>query len=89
MEYKNFHKKEYVNPEKLFKALNFLKENKHPSYLFFDDYKDYESRCFEMDHIGHNLIFVYEDGVDKIVDIDEHLEKIVLQSQIMYHKMKN
>ena len=34
LEYKNFHKKEYVDPRKIFKALNFLKKKKHPSYLF-------------------------------------------------------
>ena len=76
MEYSNYHKKEYVNPVKIFKALNFLKENKHPSYEFFDEIDEYENRCKSTDPAGHNLVFVYEDGIEKIVDIDEYLTTI-------------
>ena len=76
LEYNNYHKKEYVDPRKIFAALNFLKENKHPSYLFYDEFANYEKRCEGEDPVGHNLVFVYEDGIDKIVDIDEYLEKL-------------
>ena len=76
MEYNNFHKKEFVNPTKIFKALEFLKENKHPSYLFYDAIDEYEKRCKANDPIGYDLVFVYEDGIEKIVDIDEYLENL-------------
>ena len=35
LEYNNYHKKEYVDPRKVFAALNFLKEKNHPGYLFY------------------------------------------------------
>ena len=79
MEYKNFHKKEYVDIRKIFKALNFLKRKKHPSYLFFDELEEYEERCLQTDPIGHNLVFVYEDGIEKIVDLDEYLNGLSFQ----------
>ena len=53
-----------------------MKKNNHPSYLFYDEIDDYETRCKEDDPIGHNLIFVYQDGIEKIVDIDEYLAKL-------------
>ena len=74
LEYNNFHKKQFVNPEKIYKSLNFLKKKQHPGYLFFDQRDEYETRCNLMDPKGYNLIFVYEDGIEKIVDIDEYLE---------------
>ena len=76
LEYDNYHKKEYVNPTKIFTALDFLKKNNHPSYLFCDNLDEYERRCEQDDPTGHNLVFVYEDGIEKIVDIDEYLEKL-------------
>ena len=76
MEYNNFHKKEFVNPTKIFKALEFLKKNKHPSYLFFDDLKQYEERCRLTDPKGYDLVFVYDDGIEKIVDIEEYIENL-------------
>ena len=76
LEFNNFHKKEFVDLKKIFTALNFLKKNNHPSYLFFDAINDYEKRFKEDDPVGHNLIFVYQDGIEKIVDIDEYLTKM-------------
>ena len=77
LEYKNFHKKQFVNPEKIYKSLDFLKKKQHPGYLFFDDIDVYESRCNEEDPKSHNLVFVYEDGIEKIVDIDEYMENLL------------
>ena len=76
MEYENFHKKEFVNPTKIFAALQFLREKKHPSYLFFEELNDYENRCKVSDPLGYDLVFVYEDGIEKIVDIDEYLANL-------------
>ena len=76
MEYNNFHKKEFVNPSKIFKALEFLKENNHPSYQFFDNFEDYEERCRLTDPKGYDLVFVYDDGIEKIVDIDEYIRNL-------------
>ena len=81
MEYNNYHKKQYVDTEKMFKALNFLKENKHPGYLFYDGINEYENRCKETDPKGFDLIFVYEDGIEKIVDIEEYLENLAKKDE--------
>ena len=55
LEYNNYHKKEYVDPKKIFTALNFLKHNHHPSYMFYDEIDEYERRCEKDDPVGHNL----------------------------------
>ena len=88
MEYNNYHKKQYVNTEKLFKALNFLRLKEHPNYLFFDEINDYEKRCQENDPKGYNLLFVYEDGIEKIVDMDEYLEDLQKKDQVLSERSK-
>ena len=52
--YKNCHRKEYVDTNKIFAALDFLKSSGHPYYQFYDSFNDYESRCKEHDHEGYN-----------------------------------
>ena len=72
LEYKNNHKKEYINPSKIYRALNFLKLKGHPSYQFFDDITGYEERCQSEDPVGHNAVFYVE---DEIADFEDQLEK--------------
>ena len=69
--YDNCHKKEFVNPLKLFRVLNILKASGHPYYQFYsNDLVEYEKRCKEQDINGHQLIFGSENIEDKI-DIKE------------------
>ena len=82
IEYTNYHKKQYVSAKKIYKALNCLKVNNHPSYLFFDEIESYEERCQKIDPKGYDLVFVFEDGIDKIVDIDEYLENLKTSAKI-------
>ena len=75
LEYKNDHKKEYVNPSKIYKALDFLKLQGHPSYQFFDNIESYEERCQAEDPVGHNIVFYVENGEEEIVDLQDHFVK--------------
>ena len=64
LEYKNSHKSEYVDPNKIFRALKHLKESDHPYYQFCDDFNldSYKQRCFEKDKNGHRLLFDDEEN---------------------------
>ena len=59
--YKNCHRKEYVDTNKIFAALDFLKSSGHPYYQFYDSFNDYEKRCKELDHEGYKLCFGDDD----------------------------
>ena len=52
-EYDRCHRKEYIDPEKIYRALQNLKNSGHPYYQFYDDVNDYERRCREQDEHGH------------------------------------
>ena len=54
-EFKNSHKSQLINTERIFRVLSKLKENNHPYYRFFDDYNAYEQRCFQEDPDGYDL----------------------------------
>ena len=71
LEYKNDHKKEYVNPTKIYKALDFLKQQGHPGYQFYDSISSYEDRCQAEDPVGHKMVFYVE---DEILDIEDHFK---------------
>ena len=45
MEFKNIHKHQLVNPEKIFKMLNKLKTDRNPYYKFKYQFKYNESLC--------------------------------------------
>ena len=63
LEYRNTHKKEYIDPEKVLKVTKFLKDSGHPYYQFCDDYnlETYAERCKEQDKMGYDLLFGEED----------------------------
>ena len=65
--YEGCHRKEYIDPEKIFRVLENLKKMGHPYYQEFDNLETYEQRCKEQDNIGHRLIFGS--------DINESLEQ--------------
>ena len=67
-DYKNTHISQLIDPEKIFKMLNKLKESKNPHYQFYDDYSTFKRRCIETDPKGYRII--YKD------EIEESLEEI-------------
>ena len=58
-----------------------MRTKKHPSYLCFDGLDEYEERCRKDDPTGFDLVFVYEDGIEKIVEIDEYLKSLQKQDK--------
>ena len=74
LQYDNCHKKQYVDKDKLFQALEFLRRKKHPGYEFYDSMDAYEDRCLEQDPEGFESVFVYDDGVPKVMELDEYLK---------------
>ena len=68
MEYNRSHKIELIDPNKIFKVLEYLKACGHPYYQNFNDFYTYEKRCRDLDAHGHELLF----GQDKMdINIDE------------------
>ncbi len=61
-EYKNTHKCQLIDQDKLFKMLNKLKENGNKYYQFHEDYNAYKMRCREADPIGYDVVFAEEDS---------------------------
>ena len=74
LEYKNTHLAQLVNTDKIYKYLDFLSKNGHPSYKFYDDFNTYEKRCQVEDPIGSKL-FISE-GDEIIDDLEEYLVKL-------------
>ena len=70
-EYKNTHKHQLVNPEKLFRMLDKLKKSKNPHYKFYDDYNVYKGRCKTADPLGYDVVFNQDyDEIQDLVDIE-------------------
>ena len=65
-EYKNSHKNQLIDPQKLFRMLNKLEARGNKYYQFYDDYHEYEERCKKTDPDGYGVVFPDEDG-----DVDE------------------
>ena len=56
-EYKNTHKNQLINPEKMFRMLDKLKRYKNPHYQFYDDFNTYKTRCEISDPEGFDVMF--------------------------------
>ena len=56
-EYKNSHKNQLIDPNKLFKMLEKLKRNGNKYYQFYDDFNQYHARCKESDPAGYRVMF--------------------------------
>ena len=70
-EYKSHEKNEMIRPEKIFLALQFLRNSGNPYYQFYDQKEAYLARCKIKDQRGLRLL---EEDMD---DIEEDLEKPV------------
>ena len=82
IEYKNNHKHQLVNPDKLFKMLDKLKRYKNPYYQFYDDYNIYKSRCKTSDPEGYNIIFTDEIKEDMEIPDGSQLKEVVDEIEI-------
>ena len=87
-EYKNSHKQQLVDPQKLFRILDKLKRKRNKYYQFFDDYSTYESRCKETDPTGYNVIFE-ENGNDVNDELEIDLEKIDGKADDHQHEVQD
>ena len=80
-EYKNSHKNQLIDPNKLFKMLEKLKRNGNKYYQFYDDYNQYHTRCKESDPVGYDMVFKddIEDTVEKMnaveIEVVDEIEK--------------
>ena len=69
-EYQNTHKHQLVNPDKMYKMLEKLKNNKNPHYQFYEDYNAYRNRCETSDPTGYDVIFNQDyDMIQDLTDI--------------------
>ena len=74
-EYKGYHRKELIDPAKIIRALQELKNSGHPHYQFLnDDLISFKSRCEAHDKPGHELLFPSEEASDEET-MDETLQQ--------------
>ena len=71
-EYKNVHKSQLINTDRMFRVLKKLNENNHPYYKFYDDQSAYEHRCFQTDPDGYKL--THGDYDDEVLEELERME---------------
>ena len=67
LDYKNTHQQAYIDPKKIYKALDFLRSKGHPEYKFYDDYDAYIKRFQPL-----KLQSTDDSQVERIVELDEH-----------------
>ena len=77
VEYKNSHKEQLIDPQKIFRMLDKLKSNKNPHYQFYDDYNTFQNRCKATDLNGYDVIF-QDDINEDLPPVDgEHLDDLI------------
>ena len=74
LEYTNNHKREFVDPKKIFKALEHLKNSGHPGYTDFDTIEQYTDRCKETDLEGYESLFGERYQIDEVLEMLEPLD---------------
>ena len=80
-EYKNTHISQLINPKKIFKMLDKLKEKKNPHYKFYEDYSTYKERCIKNDPKGSKLL--YKDCIEENLENIQTNEKFELLDELM------
>ena len=70
---KNNHKKQLINPHKIFKFLEELKEEKNPHYTNINTPEEFQKRCKENDQVGFDVLYGDNDDV-----IEEDLTRVDL-----------
>jgi hypothetical protein len=61
-EYKNVHQQALIDPNRLYRAVNYLRKSGNPDYQFIDDIKAFETRCKINDPVGSEIIFPTNEG---------------------------
>ena len=64
-EFKNTHKQQLINPERIFRFLDKMKHNMNPFYTDIDTFETYRKKCFETDKAGFHLVFGENEDVDE------------------------
>ena len=78
LEYKNTHKRQLVNPEKILRMLDLLQKSGNPHYQLYDDFNTYQGRCREQDPEGFKVVFPENDDIEEDMGIlpNENSEEI-------------
>ena len=88
LEYKNIHKRQLVNPEKMLRMLELLQKSGNPHYQLYDDFNTYEERCRELDPEGFKVIFPENDELEEDIEAmpkcshDETVDEIFQRSSL-------
>ena len=80
-EYKNTHIYQLINPQRIFKMLDKLKEKKNPHYKFYEDYSTFKERCMKNDPKGSKLL--YNDCIEENLENIQTNEKFELLDELM------
>ena len=95
--YQGCHRKELIDPQKVFRILKKLRNLGHPYYQFFSDFNSYEKRCRKEDEEGYNTLFTEEDfsssckeqqevKIDETEDLEDLESNYVLNDPIRKHQ---
>ena len=76
LDYKNTHQQAYIDPRKIYKALDFLKSKGHPEYQFYDDYHVY-ARRFNV----HKVQIVDDSEIEIIGELDDHIKRLEYEKE--------
>ena len=71
LDYKNTHQQAYIDPKKIYKALDFLKNKGHPEYQFYDDYNIYVKKFNPL-----KLQSVDDSEVEFMIELADHIKKV-------------
>ena len=89
LEYKNVHKYQLINPQKLFLFIDKAKEMGNPYYKDISTFDTYKQKCRNLDKDGFNLVFGEdEDGADN-VDQDPQQEDKLTDEILLEEYEKN
>ena len=83
--YKNYHKQEFIDPQKVFNAIQFLKQNDNPHYQTVSSIDSFRNRCRVEDPEGFELLFGNEQdfGIDIV---STHTRKCTVNFVDDHHK---
>ena len=82
IEMKNNHKKQLINPTKIFKWLKRLKDSGNPHYEDVSPPEDYKRRCKETYREGHEIIYGKEDEIEENLGNCENLLSISISEKM-------
>ena len=95
--YQGYHRKELINPKKVFTTLERLRDMGHPYYQFISNLDSYEQRCRNEDEHGYATLFTEENfsssiteqqegEIDEIEELEDMESNYVLNDPIRKHQ---